>query len=118
MKNKAIIIVALLLVFLNLLLFVYIVVKQKNLSSEIIDKNIDYFYQARRQILEIEHKNEGLIFPSMVYQGCDTIHPIKLIIKRPTLVCYFSIQACTPCYRTSKTYVSRLCTKERYNFSI
>ena len=100
MKNKVIIIVVLLLIFLNLLLLVFIVVKQKSLSPEgIIDNNIDYFYQARRQILEIEHKNEGLTFPFMIDQGCDTIHPVKLIIKKPTLVCYFSIQACTPCYQ-------------------
>lgn len=53
MKNRPIIIVTWLLVFLNILVFVYIVIKQKNLSSEIMDKNTDYFYQARRQILEL-----------------------------------------------------------------
>lgn len=99
MKNRPIIIVTWLLVILNILFFVYIVIKQKNLSSEIMDKNTDYFYQARRQILEIEYTNESLKFPSEIYQGCDTIHPKKLIIKKPTLVCYFSIQACTPCYQ-------------------
>lgn len=99
MKNRSIIIIALLLVFLNILFFVFIIIKQKNLTSEVMDKNIDYFYQARRQILEIENINEGLVFPSEVYQGCDTIHPKILTIKKPTLVCYFSIQACTPCYQ-------------------
>lgn len=75
MKNRPIIIVTWLLVFLNILFFVYIVIKQKNLSSEIMDKNTDYFYQARRQILEIEYTNESLKFPSEIYQGCDTITP-------------------------------------------
>lgn len=38
MKNRPIIIVTWLLVILNILFFVYIIIKQKNLSSEIMDK--------------------------------------------------------------------------------
>lgn len=99
MKNKVITTIALLFIFLNILFLIFIIIKQRHLSTEVVDKNVNYFYQARRQILEIEYNNEGLIFPSMVYVGCDTINPIKLTIQKPILVCYFSIQACTPCYQ-------------------
>lgn len=99
MKSKTYIIIINVLILFNIFIFAYIIIKQQKISYEVIEDQNDYFYQVRKQILNLEHSNESLIFPDSVYIGCDTINVAKLNINKPTLIFYFSIQACTSCYQ-------------------
>lgn len=103
--NKFIVVVVVLLVLCNVFCY-YTFLRDGNLKPQ--DTNEEYLHYLRKQFLRTENKYEGLLFPSNVSCGSDTvIVDLSKIIVKPTLVYYFSGNTCPPCLESVKDSIEK-----------
>lgn len=103
--NKFITAVIVMLVFCNIFCY-YTFFREKPSKSQNI--RAEYLHYMHRQSLQIEHKHEGQVFPSQVSYGADTaMISLSKIIRKPTLVFYFSQDACPPCLEAVRDSIGK-----------